>query len=678
MKTTRAIHFLYEVRVERCPQHVSKAWGLYYFLFVFFFVKNCNQAESLLIKPPPRESLSYKRYSSHRHVLFHRNDVIAKESSSHIIPAMPSMSQPNETAHNGTLEDVLVSNVINGTELEESDVSEESSSSLVKKNYLTWMLGGQMRGSRRWQRPFRFKKGERSSKDDVRFDISNRRDQSIHRNETIEVFKKSVLNATAIDPALNATNHNSESDVDNESLSTKDKVNEIQETSVVHVNETTWKRQYKNSKIVSSKTRKKSSSKKSNSTSLVTSLPNDSFLTVKDLEIILRSNEFIRRDDLEESIRQEGFFKKQQASQLAFPQSSEVTKQSIIFGSTISASILSALIGITIYPGLWLVGLVLGTNFGYRISSANSIESSFNLFEKLVLAVGERVAVIYLKIYDFWQGMWYLYKTGQLSYDYMKQYQAIDEKYRIQAKIDAWNARFQQGKKDFDKWEKDNEVGRKVLAGLRTVWLIEENSFKRTTKKKTVKRKYRVVEFTKKVCNWLGLLAFAIWDAVTGAGISKLNDLANGVKMSVLELNFEESAKMLGGGFMALFAINLAVAAFEVSPKALSFTAFFAGSLFPEWIQDMYQNIRNLVVGTTGKSLAEKRSHQISKEATKQPRKPDTITGVSGVFGKIQNFQMPQFDKAVTKKRRDFSLPTISFPKRKKKREVWGGIYKRR
>jgi len=406
---------------------------------------------------------------------------------------MPSItsSQPNETAHNGTLEDVLVSNVINGTELEESDVSEESSSSLVKKNYLTWMLGGQMRGSRRWQRPFRFKKGERSSKDDVRFDISNRRDQSIHRNETIEVFKKSVLNATAIDPALNATNHNSESDVDNESLSTKDKVNEIQETSVVHVNETTWKRQYKNSKIVSSKTRKKSSSKKSNSTSLVTSLPNDSFLTVKDLEIILRSNEFIRRDDLEESIRQEGFFKKQQASQLAFPQSSEVTKQSIIFGSTISASILSALIGITIYPGLWLVGLVLGTNFGYRISSANSIESSFNLFEKLVLAVGERVAVIYLKIYDFWQGMWYLYKTGQLSYDYMKQYQAIDEKYRIQAKIDAWNARFQQGKKDFDKWEKDNEVGRKVLAGLRTVWLIEENSFKRTTKKKTVKRKYR-------------------------------------------------------------------------------------------------------------------------------------------------------------------------------------------
>ena len=500
MKGTLAMPYfinMYEVRVERCPQHVSKAWRLYYVFFVFFFVKNCNQAESLLTKPPPQEPLSYKRYSSYRHVLFHRNDVIAKKPSSHIMPAMSSItsSQPNETANNGTLEDVLVSNDVNGTELEESVVGEESSSLPVKKTFLSWILGGQMRGSRRWQRPFRFKKGERSSKDDAGFDISNRRDQMTHRNETIGGLKKSVLNATVIDPVLNATNHYSESDVDNESLSTKDKVNFIKETNSAHVNETTWKRQYKDSKIVSSKSRKKSSSKKSNSTSLVTSLPNDSFLTVKDLEIILRSNEFIRRDDLEESIRQEGFFKKQksakQASQLAFPQSSEVTKQSIIFGTTISASILSALIGITIYPGLWLVGLVLGTNFGYRISSANSIESSFNLFEKSVLAVGERVAAIYLKIYDFWQGMWYLYKTGQLSYDYMKQYQAIDEKYRIQAKIDAWNARFQQGKKDFDKWEKDNEVGRKVLAGLRTVWLIEENSLKRTSKKKTVKRKYR-------------------------------------------------------------------------------------------------------------------------------------------------------------------------------------------
>ena len=30
----------------------------------------------------------------------------------------------------------------------------------------------------------------------------------------------------------------------------------------------------------------------------------------------------------------------------------------------------------------------------------------------------------------------------------------------------------------FDKWEKQNEVGRKVLAGLRTTWLVEELSLK--------------------------------------------------------------------------------------------------------------------------------------------------------------------------------------------------------
>lgn len=69
----------------------------------------------------------------------------------------------------------------------------------------------------------------------------------------------------------------------------------------------------------------------------------------------------------------------------------------------------------------------------------------------------------YLLVYDFCQSIWFLYKTGQLSYDYMKRYQDIDSKYQIQEKIDAWNARFKKGKENFDQWEKENEVGRKFL-----------------------------------------------------------------------------------------------------------------------------------------------------------------------------------------------------------------------
>ena len=44
--------------------------------------------------------------------------------------------------------------------------------------------------------------------------------------------------------------------------------------------------------------------------------------------------------------------------------------------------------------------------------------------------------------------------------------------------MDAWNARFVEGKKNFDEWERENEIGRKVLAGLRTVWMVEENSYR--------------------------------------------------------------------------------------------------------------------------------------------------------------------------------------------------------
>ena len=137
--------------------------------------------------------------------------------------------------------------------------------------------------------------------------------------------------------------------------------------------------------------------------------------------------------------------------------------------------------------------VVVGSNIGNRIATSSISEPniSMNLFSELVLRFGKRISKIYLECYDFFQGVWYLYKTGQLSYDYMKQYQALDEKFKIQAKVDAWNARFQKGKKNFDKWEKENEVSRKILAGLRTVWLIEENSLKNVSNQMKRKKKYR-------------------------------------------------------------------------------------------------------------------------------------------------------------------------------------------
>ena len=237
---------------------------------------------------------------------------------------------------------------------------------------------------------------------------------------------------------------------------------------------------------------------------LLTTLPQDAVLTVKDLEAILNGNDFVRRIEMLESIErgQDESAKKKKGptlsgGQLAFPQPSELTNRSIIVGTTISASVMCTILGITVYPGLWLVGLVVGANIGNRVAVLSTIspEIRMNLFSSYILQFGKKVAKIYLACYDFCQGIWYLYKTGQLSYDYMKQYQALDERFKIQEKVDAWNARFQQGKVDFDRWEKENEVGRKILAGLRTVWLIEEKSLKKVSTKKKPKQQYRCVLF---------------------------------------------------------------------------------------------------------------------------------------------------------------------------------------
>ena len=233
----------------------------------------------------------------------------------------------------------------------------------------------------------------------------------------------------------------------------------------------------KSKKNQNNKNSKKKKSLYNNSTQpVLTSLPKDAVLTVHDLETILFSHNFAQ---MLQSIRegQEGTGKKKgkaslsSGGQLAFPQPSELTNRSIVVGTTISACVMCTILGITVYPGLWLVGLVVGANIGNRVAvlSTDAPEIRLNLFSSFIVRFGKKVAKLYLTCYDFCQGMWYLYKTGQLSYDYMKQYQALDEKFKLQEKVDAWNTRFQQGKVDFDRWERDNEVGRKILAGLRTV-----------------------------------------------------------------------------------------------------------------------------------------------------------------------------------------------------------------
>merc|ERR1712226_833570 len=104
----------------------------------------------------------------------------------------------------------------------------------------------------------------------------------------------------------------------------------------------------------------------------------------------------------------------------------------------------------------------------------------------------------------------------------------------------------------------------KILAGLRTVWLVEEKSLKKVSRKKKGKPKYRLVEYAKKVSKWFGRLAYAIWDAITGGGLGELRAIFSGVRTNIEEMNWESSARMVGSGLMAFFAVNLVVALFEI------------------------------------------------------------------------------------------------------------------
>ena len=215
-------------------------------------------------------------------------------------------------------------------------------------------------------------------------------------------------------------------------------------------------------------------------------------VTIQDLEEILRLNGYVkraelegdtlsRRNDLETNNQINGASAASSlgSGQVAFPQESVASPKDIMVGTTISSTLLFMVLSTTILPNLWLMGMLFGALVGYEVSrppreGAENDAGPPNAASRLLLSMGRRVANAYLKVYDTWNGMWFMYKTGQLSYAYWKRYAQLDQRFAITEKVDAWNARFQQGKINFDRWEKENEVGRKILAGLRTVWLVEE------------------------------------------------------------------------------------------------------------------------------------------------------------------------------------------------------------
>lgn len=188
---------------------------------------------------------------------------------------------------------------------------------------------------------------------------------------------------------------------------------------------------------------------------------------------------------------------------VAFPQPHTLSSRYVQWGCTTFASMIGTLLAVSVMPNLWLMGAMAGAGVGYDTAQRRHFikakgkinDEDMNAAQLFILSTGRYLARLFLKAWDACSALFFMYKTGQLSYEYYKQYSALDQRFAIQKKVDAWNARFVQGKLAFDQWERENEVGRKLLAGLRTAWLVEErNSKRRSDLLKRRQSRYRIVQ----------------------------------------------------------------------------------------------------------------------------------------------------------------------------------------
>lgn len=286
--------------------------------------------------------------------------------------------------------------------------------------------------------------------------------------------------------------------------------------------------------------------------------------------------------------------KKRSSTQVAFPQPSVLSYRDVQRGTTLAGGVLGMMVGTTILPNLWLLGILLGAMYGFEITKppldGQTIEeqSQPNIVGKYLIQIGRFIAVNFLKFYDYWKTLWFLYKTGQLSYEYYKRYEMLDKRFEIQNKVDAWNARFVEGKQRFDQWEQENEIGRTVLAGLRTVWLVDEQSKRRTREKS----RYRVVQLlydTKfYVKKWLKKARYWAKSFFQEGGITNLigelkADLASGGSMGA----------RFAAVLVAVAVVNIGGALFSISPGFSNFLAVLLAALWPSWALNMLLRIRN-------------------------------------------------------------------------------------
>ncbi len=195
-------------------------------------------------------------------------------------------------------------------------------------------------------------------------------------------------------------------------------------------------------------------SPQSSSSSLImnNNIPNPNTpLTLSDLQRILNENGYVKRDELSNftslSSSQNKYNKTSsslskttpstttsttssttKSKKIAFPQPSTISNKHIRIGTSISSSFFTILIVISLQPNLWMIGSVIGAIVGNDIATKNERrlellkddESGVNdnnvvpggLYGDISLNLGTRIARIYLLIWDFVQGVWFMVRLN--------------------------------------------------------------------------------------------------------------------------------------------------------------------------------------------------------------------------------------------------------------------------
>lgn len=417
----------------------------------------------------------------------------------------------------------------------------------------------------------------------------------------------------------------------------------------------------------------------------------DEVITVADLNAILKDNDFARKVDVMEQERRTGnklkeVKKEQQQSSkggVAFPQPLVLSYDSIKWGASVSAAAMGMIVAASASPTLWLMGALAGGLFGYETGKSFAREphdDPSSVLPGLVITSGRLLAKAAFKVYDGLNTFFFMYKTGQLSYEYYKRYASLDNRFGIQEKLDAWNARFVEGKLAFDKWEKSNEIGRKALAGIRTAFLIGEQNSKRRSemlrRNQHHQSDYRIIQLIYDVTYAIGRLFGFVWELVVGGNGNRSREFREFLS-GIFGKGIGSTAQArIRGVAAALVMVHLIGALFTISSTFLALLAAALGWIWPSWVPELFERVRVLIEetqerGRDGKSASLRNLSR--KRAPAQSYYKNRYSFFLSQSGKKRYYRVgqPWFSASQSeltrkKPRRGFILPSLDSTRQKK------------